>query len=347
MSDSTVIIGIGLPGSGKSTVLKPLAASRGMAYISPDDVRLELAGDTRDHSKEVQVWKTVHRRLADAIGSGGAVLDATHAKAKDRRSIAAFSREQGASNIIGYWMQTDIDTAIRRNAVRDRQVPVDVIRKMDTSLRSDPPSTDEGFDSIEKVNNAFAYFKPGDNVRLYAQLRPEGDGLAHLEEIQHTLPAEACGRLTSAGQLHMTMIHFGRIKDVFETIRRVTDISWERYSQLLAAYIQDTTGLMPEEPFLAQPAGYARFGQRGGTLVIEYTVPRRLIELQAGMYDVLRDFLTACGIRDAEAFMAGDLNFMHARVLRPHITLCKGYQGELPSAPLRPVRLQSSPTVLV
>jgi predicted kinase len=40
---SKLILGIGLPGSGKTTALKPFAEKNGYIYISPGDIREELS----------------------------------------------------------------------------------------------------------------------------------------------------------------------------------------------------------------------------------------------------------------------------------------------------------------
>jgi dephospho-CoA kinase len=43
-----IIIGIGVPGSGKTTALKPFAERNTYTYISPDDIRAELTGNAAD-----------------------------------------------------------------------------------------------------------------------------------------------------------------------------------------------------------------------------------------------------------------------------------------------------------
>lgn len=48
---SKVIVGIGLPGSGKTTALKPFADKNSYIYICPDDIRAELTGNPADQSK--------------------------------------------------------------------------------------------------------------------------------------------------------------------------------------------------------------------------------------------------------------------------------------------------------
>jgi predicted kinase len=149
-----VIIAIGVPGCGKTTVLKPLAEAEGMAYVNADDVREELTGNPADHSKEVLVWHAIHRRIEENLRKRGVVVDATHSKRKDRRQIIEFCREHGATLISGYWFNTPLETCLERNRVRQRVVPAEVIQKMHRRLVENPPSLEEGFTMILEIVNA-------------------------------------------------------------------------------------------------------------------------------------------------------------------------------------------------
>lgn len=146
-----VIAGIGVPGCGKTTYLKPFAGAKGMVYISPDEIREELTGDARDHTREVDVWRIVHERLKEALADKDVVVDATYSKARDRRELIDRAREAGADEVIAYWFDTPIGTCIERNRGRSRVVPEIVIANMYRRLRSNPPTTEEGFDRIVKI----------------------------------------------------------------------------------------------------------------------------------------------------------------------------------------------------
>lgn len=50
-----VIIGVGVPALGKTTVLKPFAEKGGYVYISSDKIRAVLTGDPADQSKNKEV----------------------------------------------------------------------------------------------------------------------------------------------------------------------------------------------------------------------------------------------------------------------------------------------------
>jgi predicted kinase len=115
---SQAIIGIGIPGSGKTTYLKPLAARMGLPYVSLDDIRQELTGDAADHGQ--------------------------HA-----RTLAGFCRRHGVDDITGIWFDTPLEVCLGRNRGRDRQVPEHALHRMQARLDAAPPTESEGFDRLE------------------------------------------------------------------------------------------------------------------------------------------------------------------------------------------------------
>ncbi|WAP52957.1 hypothetical protein OL239_07460 [Arthrobacter sp. ATA002] len=198
------------------------------------------------------------------------------------------------------------------------------------------------------------------NRRLYAQLRPDPESLAHLTGLQQELaelPEVHDGgrpRWVSERQMHLTLIHFGRVRDVYALVSTATGISWEPYEELLAEYVADTEAAMPRQPVALEPAVLSRFGRHGRTLVLEYFPSAVLMQAHAAALAALESFLRRCGIDDVETFTAADPNFMFASRLRPHITLARGFAGTLP-APVRgpdsgglhlgSVRLEAMPVV--
>lgn len=142
------IIGIGIPASGKTTILKPLAEEEGLMYINADDIREELTGDPRNHSQELQVWSIAYKRIKQGLQQNGVLVDATHAKTGDRKRIIAYCRQHGASNIVAYWIKTDTKTALARNKTRSNQIPERAVLAIANKLKINPPTRQEGFDEI-------------------------------------------------------------------------------------------------------------------------------------------------------------------------------------------------------
>ncbi|MDB5195406.1 MAG: hypothetical protein JWO84_590 [Parcubacteria group bacterium] len=143
------LLAIGIPGSGKTTVLKPLAERYGLEYVNRDDIREELLGDATDQSKNKVIWEEANHRTAVALGAGrGVVLDGTFIERWKRQEMLSFLRENGAMQLIGVVAEIPLDEAQKRNAARDRIVPDTVMKSMHASLLNEPPILGEGFDAL-------------------------------------------------------------------------------------------------------------------------------------------------------------------------------------------------------
>ena len=93
-----VLVVCGASATGKTYLARELARSSGLAHLSSDVVRKELAGlapeqraPVTEYSEEasLRTYAEVGARAAAAVGSGGAVVDATFRRGSDR---AAFRR---------------------------------------------------------------------------------------------------------------------------------------------------------------------------------------------------------------------------------------------------------------
>jgi len=148
---SMLVISVGVPGSGKTTFLKRLARERGYSYVATDDIREELAGDAADQSRNADVWKEAHARVAKALAAGEDVaFDATFANARERRAFIAFAREMGAGRIEALWFDVPLESAKERNRGRERAVPEHVLERMHAFIRKDPPTEAEGLDMVTR-----------------------------------------------------------------------------------------------------------------------------------------------------------------------------------------------------
>lgn len=143
MAKLTIMIGI--PASGKSTI-----ADQYGVVVSTDAIREELWGDANDQKNGNKVFKAAFERIHNLLAEGkDAVLDATNVSAQRRKEeIKEFSE---ADEVVAVWVNTDAETAIKRNADRDRKVPYSVIRRMDAQL--EPPTCEEGFSKIIEIKS--------------------------------------------------------------------------------------------------------------------------------------------------------------------------------------------------
>src|SRR3989344_3628898 len=107
-----LIVGIGVAGSGKTTILKKFAADHRYAYICPDDIRQELLGDTTDNSRNPEIWKEAYQRTRDHLQKGESIVfDATFADQEYRRAFLKFARENGAEKIQGIFVDVPSEVA--------------------------------------------------------------------------------------------------------------------------------------------------------------------------------------------------------------------------------------------
>ncbi len=148
-----VIFSIGIPGSGKSTVLRQFSEAYHYTYICPDDIRGEINQDQSSQANMKLVWETAYSRMKKALQEGQTVVfDSTMAKQQDRENFIKMAAESGAEKIQGLLFETPSDLAHERNQMRDRVVPDFVLDRMQKSLELDPPNTDKGSYSLFKLD---------------------------------------------------------------------------------------------------------------------------------------------------------------------------------------------------
>ena len=147
------IIGIGIPGSGKTTYLKPLAARERLLYVNADDIREEVNGDASDHRRHLYIMKLFHDRVRQGLAGKGVVLDMTYSRKKDRLQAVRFCRDNGAREVVAYWFSTPLSVAKARNAGRSRSVPEPALYAMASRLQHNPPSLEEGYDRIVLIED--------------------------------------------------------------------------------------------------------------------------------------------------------------------------------------------------
>lgn len=146
---------IGLPGSGKSTIAQLLQAlSPDMGLISTDQIRADLFGDAAIQGPWPLIWQAVEVQFQKAVlhiqqeRQSGVIYDATNAARRQRRRVIALAQQVGFTEITGLWFDTPLPLCLARNQARSRQVPVEIIAKMERQLQGAPPDLDEGFDRI-------------------------------------------------------------------------------------------------------------------------------------------------------------------------------------------------------
>jgi predicted kinase len=135
-----VIITVGIPGSGKTTMVKKFADKMGISatYISADAIREELTGDAGNQTANKRVWTLVYKRFTEALlNDDDIILDNTSIKLKDRQKIYKTIREcnkMKETEIIIFYCPCSVAKSMLNQQNRDRKVPIDVVRRMQLEL---------------------------------------------------------------------------------------------------------------------------------------------------------------------------------------------------------------------
>lgn len=142
------IVITGLPGAGKSTLLAGLRVLHGEKAVAPvvhssDALRQELYGDAAVQGDNAALFAELYRRIrADLQHGKDVVLDATSLTQKVRAN--ALRQVSGCDcTPVAVFLNTDVETCLKRNQMRDRHVPEEVIRRMASYMT--PPTESEGF----------------------------------------------------------------------------------------------------------------------------------------------------------------------------------------------------------
>ena len=147
-SRSTIVLLVGLPGSGKSTWV----AQQGAAALSSDAVRELLADDPTEQTIHARVFATLRYLLRQrlAIGRPVTYIDATHLTPAERKPYAKIAEWYGC-DFEAVFFDVPAEVCIERNRGRTRVVPEEAIRAMAEKLR--PPTHEEGFTLIRVIRD--------------------------------------------------------------------------------------------------------------------------------------------------------------------------------------------------
>ncbi len=143
-----LIITIGIPASGKSSLVKRV----GIKYVSTDEIRQEVFGNVNDQLHNTEVFGIYYDRILTLLNSNESVIaDSTNVSSSTRKRLYALAKDAGADVEI-WFFDISIDEALERNKKRLRVVPTDVIYRMYYNLEK---GIHEVYDEVESLGCNF------------------------------------------------------------------------------------------------------------------------------------------------------------------------------------------------
>ena len=145
-SKGTVVLAIGLPGSGKSSWFK----RHNIHPLSSDLLRELLFDDAQEQRFQDLIFSNLRSMLKARLIARRPMnyVDATNLTPHDRHSWIKLAKDYGY-DVQGVFFDVPLDVCMERHQRRGRVVSEDVMRKMAGKLK--PPTFEEGFSKITVV----------------------------------------------------------------------------------------------------------------------------------------------------------------------------------------------------
>ncbi len=145
-SKGTVVLAIGLPGSGKSSWFK----RHNIHPLSSDLLRELLFDDAQEQRFQDLIFSNLRSMLKARLIARRPMnyVDTTNLTPQDRHSWIKLAKDYGY-DVQGVFFDVPLDVCMERHQRRGRAVPDDVMRKMAGKLK--PPTFEEGFSKITVV----------------------------------------------------------------------------------------------------------------------------------------------------------------------------------------------------
>jgi predicted kinase len=145
-SKGTVVLAIGLPGSGKSSWFK----RHNVRPLSSDLLRELLFDDAEEQRFQDLVFSNLRSMLKARLIARRPMsyVDATNLTPHDRQSWIKLAKDYGY-DVQGVFFDVPLEVCMERHHRRNRVVSEDVMRKMAARLK--PPTFEEGFSKLTVV----------------------------------------------------------------------------------------------------------------------------------------------------------------------------------------------------
>jgi len=143
----TVVLAIGLPGSGKSSWFK----RHNITPLSSDLLRSLLFDDPTEQRFQDLIFSNLRSMLKARLIARRPMnyVDATNLTSHDRHGWIKLAKDYGY-DVQAVFFDVPLEVCLERNRKRERVVSEDVMRKMAAKLK--PPKFEEGFSKITVVH---------------------------------------------------------------------------------------------------------------------------------------------------------------------------------------------------
>ncbi len=150
-----VVFGIGIPGSGKTTLFNEIGREFTTDPVNVDSIRKHVRALHNGPNTYEQIDHEISTAVSQHIWRGGvALLDSPNCYRDLREADISYYRSLGAQTIGAVWLGISLEEAVLRDSKRQEseRVGASTIRSMHNALEASEPSIDEGFDWIVRVN---------------------------------------------------------------------------------------------------------------------------------------------------------------------------------------------------
>lgn len=129
-----LVLMIGVPGSGKSTLSQRLI-DKGYRALNADSIREELWGDPTDQKEPDRVFEIFFKRMDEMLAAGDdIVIDNTNTNPRHREQAISRARAHGYEDIQLWIIDVPLEICLERNRQRQRNVPEDIVAKMHATI---------------------------------------------------------------------------------------------------------------------------------------------------------------------------------------------------------------------
>lgn len=128
MLDKVLVFTAGLPGAGKSTVIKK-GEFKNLPIVDPDEIKKENPLYDVNNPSTTHEWSKMQarkRQLGYLSNEESFIMDGTGTNVEKYLRWFNEAREMGYKVVVLY-VKVSVSTSIKRNAQRERTVPMDVI----------------------------------------------------------------------------------------------------------------------------------------------------------------------------------------------------------------------------